>query len=675
MQTGIYPAETPGGWQLIGRTPLQAVRSVARRAVSASKAGDAVQFYADRSRRSSSVSGPPTQSGHDEARVHERRCACIKPGMLTTVQDRGRWGFQSRGVPVAGPMDPVSHRLANALVGNDRDAATLEVTLLGPELEFEDERLVAVAGAEFELTRRRPSGADATRRSSCRPGRGCGSARARAARARTSRSPAASPCRPVLGSRATHLVSAHGRARRPAARRRAIGCRSAIRRAARRTRAAPSESDGAAARPSRDAFACCPARRRTTSRADALDALQSAPYAIGQQLGSHGIPARGPAARARARRRHHLRRDAARRAAGAGVRTADSADGRSPDDRRLSEDRDGDHRRHRRSPDSSGPGDTIAFAVCTPREALAALIAQERALMAVESRRHERLRRRRCGRRSARSRAGRTSPLAPLTTFRVGGPADWLLETRSSDEIVTALRLAHAAGVPVTMLGGGSNVLVADAGVRGLVIRPRGGEVRARRRRRTSRADAAVTINGLVRWTINHGRAGLEAWAGTPGTVGGAIFGNAHFGGRLIGDLVDERPPRVARRHGRTTCRRRRWRSATIAAACRTTGEILLSAVFRVPPGDPAALRATARAVAGVPQADAAARHAERRLHLPESRTGPRPRARRHPVVGRRARRSRGPEGRGDRRRPRLADARQLHRQRRDGDRRATSAG
>ena len=76
----------------------------------------------------------------------------IKPGMLTTIQDVGRWGFQSRGVPVAGPMDPVSHRLANALVGNGRDAALLEVPLLGPELEFEDERLVAVAGAEFELS-------------------------------------------------------------------------------------------------------------------------------------------------------------------------------------------------------------------------------------------------------------------------------------------------------------------------------------------------------------------------------------------------------------------------------------------------------------------------------------------------------------------------------------------
>src|SRR5258705_13498704 len=73
----------------------------------------------------------------------------IKPGLLTTIQDRGRWGLQSRGVPVAGPMDPCSHRLANALVGNDPDAAALEITLVGPALEFEDERIVAVSGAEF----------------------------------------------------------------------------------------------------------------------------------------------------------------------------------------------------------------------------------------------------------------------------------------------------------------------------------------------------------------------------------------------------------------------------------------------------------------------------------------------------------------------------------------------
>jgi UDP-N-acetylmuramate dehydrogenase len=187
--------------------------------------------------------------------------------------------------------------------------------------------------------------------------------------------------------------------------------------------------------------------------------------------------------------------------------------------------------------------------------------------------------------------------LAPLTTFRVGGPAEWLLETRSSDEIVRALRLACEANVPATILGGGSNVLVADRGIRGLVIRPRGGEVRAEDDRHI-RADAAVTINGLVRWTINHGRAGLEAWAGTPGTVGGAIFGNAHFGGSLIGDLVTS--ARLAARDGATID----IDAAAMAfgydrSRLQDTGEILLSAVFRVSDGDPVALRATARASLG----------------------------------------------------------------------------
>ena len=59
----------------------------------------------------------------------------IRPGLLTTVQDLGRWGHQADGVPVAGPMDPYSHRMANRLVGNDEHAAALEITLAGPELE------------------------------------------------------------------------------------------------------------------------------------------------------------------------------------------------------------------------------------------------------------------------------------------------------------------------------------------------------------------------------------------------------------------------------------------------------------------------------------------------------------------------------------------------------------
>ena len=193
---------------------------------------------------------------------------------------------------------------------------------------------------------------------------------------------------------------------------------------------------------------------------------------------------------------------------------------------------------------------------------------------------------------AGRVRAG--APLAPFTTFKVGGPADWLIETQNSDEIVAALRLARAAGVNVTMLGGGSNVLVSDAGVRGLVIRTRGGEV-VREAPGRVRADAALSINGLVRWTINHGYAGVEAWAGTPGTVGGAIFGNAHFSGRLIGELVTE--VRLVSRDAVVAD----VPSAEMAfgydrSRLQETGEVLLSAVFRVSHGEPPALRATARA-------------------------------------------------------------------------------
>jgi UDP-N-acetylmuramate dehydrogenase len=185
------------------------------------------------------------------------------------------------------------------------------------------------------------------------------------------------------------------------------------------------------------------------------------------------------------------------------------------------------------------------------------------------------------------------APLAPLTTFKVGGPADWLLETRGSDEMVTAIDLARRFDVPVTVLGGGSNVLIGDGGVRGLVMRPRGGDIHLMDGQHV-RADAAVTINGLVRWTVLHGLAGLEAWAGTPGTVGGAIFGNAHFGGRLIGELVTE--VRLVSRDGVV--------SDVPAAAMgfgydrsrlQESGEVLLSATFAVARGEPGTLRAVAR--------------------------------------------------------------------------------
>ena len=190
-------------------------------------------------------------------------------------------------------------------------------------------------------------------------------------------------------------------------------------------------------------------------------------------------------------------------------------------------------------------------------------------------------------------RVKRDVSLAPFTTFRVGGPAEWFLETRSSDELVTALQVARAAHLPVTLLGGGSNVLVSDRGVRGLVIRPRGGTVE-QIADDAIRAEAGVTINGLVRWTITHGLAGVEAWAGTPGTVGGAVFGNAHYGGRLISEHIIR--VRLATRAGVVTdVPAAEMEFGYDRSRLQRTGELLLSADFRVSPGDPDALRDVAR--------------------------------------------------------------------------------
>ena len=135
--------------------------------------------------------------------------------------------------------------------------------------------------------------------------------------------------------------------------------------------------------------------------------------------------------------------------------------------------------------------------------------------------------------------------------------------------------------------------LIGDRGIRGLVIRPRGGQIEQFDNERV-RADAPTTINGLVRWTIHRGIAGLEAWAGTPGTVGGAIYGNAHFGGRLIGELVES--VRLADREGSTRdLSRDEMEFGYDRSRLQRTGEVLLSAVFRVSTGDPTALRDVAR--------------------------------------------------------------------------------
>jgi len=126
------------------------------------------------------------------------------------------------------------------------------------------------------------------------------------------------------------------------------------------------------------------------------------------------------------------------------------------------------------------------------------------------------------------------------------------------------------------------------------VLRPRGGEI-SMIGDRLVRADAAVTINGLVRWTLNRGLAGLEAWAGTPGTVGGAIYGNAHWKQSNIGDLVES--VRLVRPDGALLqVPADRMEFAYDHSRLKHTGEIVLWAAFRVTPGaSPDTLRAVAR--------------------------------------------------------------------------------
>ncbi len=134
----------------------------------------------------------------------------LRAGLLTTVQDLGRWSHQLEAVPVAGAMDVYSHRLANHLVGNAPEAATLEVTLIGPELEVEADTVMAVAGADFDLMCGKVAVASGTtfaarRGEVLRFGR-----RHLGARAYLAVAGGGILTPPVLGSRATHTVTHMG---------------------------------------------------------------------------------------------------------------------------------------------------------------------------------------------------------------------------------------------------------------------------------------------------------------------------------------------------------------------------------------------------------------------------------------------------------------------------------
>jgi len=194
----------------------------------------------------------------------------------------------------------------------------------------------------------------------------------------------------------------------------------------------------------------------------------------------------------------------------------------------------------------------------------------------------------------------RDEPVAKYTSFRVGGPADFLARPADTESSRAALAWAREAALPVTVLGGGSNLICADRGVRGLVIAYRaervpidileeGETVRLR-------VPAQRTLSGVARWCCERGWAGLDWAVGLPGTVGGAVANNAGAHGTEMIDNLDSvtvmGPDGVERTHGRDwlAARYRHTRLRSGDRAERLEATLVVAATLRLRHGDRAAL-------------------------------------------------------------------------------------
>ncbi|MDA1013896.1 MAG: UDP-N-acetylmuramate dehydrogenase [Planctomycetota bacterium] len=179
----------------------------------------------------------------------------------------------------------------------------------------------------------------------------------------------------------------------------------------------------------------------------------------------------------------------------------------------------------------------------------------------------------------------RDEPLAEYTWLKVGGPAQYFIEPRDPDELARVVQCCHANQIPVRMLGGGSNLLVRDEGVGGAVIRANG-EAHAEITvdGNTIRCGAGALLSNLVSSSVRAGLAGMETLVGIPGTVGGALHGNA--GGRNgdIGQFV--KSVTVLTASGEQCTRMEdeltfAYRFSSIDDLC------ILDATFALPDGDP----------------------------------------------------------------------------------------
>lgn len=174
-------------------------------------------------------------------------------------------------------------------------------------------------------------------------------------------------------------------------------------------------------------------------------------------------------------------------------------------------------------------------------------------------------------------------PLGPLTTLRVGGPADRLVVADDGATLIAALELARDAGVPAGVLGKGSDLVVADAGIRGLVIRNRADGIEIEGTR--VRAEGGAAMAALVKRCTAAGLAGIEFGISIPGSVGGAVWANAGAHGGEMKDIV--RRVRIwSPDAGVMTLDRDACRFAYRESRFKSTGEIVLDAEIELAPDE-----------------------------------------------------------------------------------------
>ena len=119
-------------------------------------------------------------------------------------------------------------------------------------------------------------------------------------------------------------------------------------------------------------------------------------------------------------------------------------------------------------------------------------------------------------------------PLAPFTTFKIGGPADVLYDATTADDLANAVGAARSAGISFFVLGLGANILIGDRGFRGLVIRNTAAHLQFPTPN-TIRAESGAVMADVIRSAVTRGLSGLEHYVGIPSTVGGAVWQNLHF--------------------------------------------------------------------------------------------------------------------------------------------------